>query len=71
MFVEEERDKAPFPTLIKVEKNERKPVYDLAEAVRLIKVRHFFPRSICKQKAWNFSFVLDWSGLASSLFHLC
>ncbi|KAK4768318.1 hypothetical protein SAY87_003459 [Trapa incisa] len=37
MFVEEERDKAPFPSLIKVEKNERKPVYDLAEAIRLVK----------------------------------
>lgn len=41
MFVEDERDKVPFPSLIMVEKNERKPVYDLAEAIRLVKVHVF------------------------------
>ncbi|OWM78720.1 uncharacterized protein LOC116195709 [Punica granatum] len=37
MFVEEGEDAPPFPTLLKVTKNESKPVYDLAEAIRLVK----------------------------------
>ncbi|KAF3444004.1 hypothetical protein FNV43_RR13694 [Rhamnella rubrinervis] len=35
--IEEDKMAAPFPTLIKVEKKERKPILDLTEAVRQVK----------------------------------
>lgn len=35
---EEEKVVVPFPTLIKVEKKERKPILDLMEAIRQVKV---------------------------------
>lgn len=47
MFVEEEKDTAPFPSLIKVVKNERKPVHDLAEAIRLVKVLYLLRLFTC------------------------
>lgn len=38
---EEEKMKVPFPLLIKPKKNEKPPVYDLAEAIRQVKVRYY------------------------------
>lgn len=35
---ENEKEKLPFPAPIKVVKNERKPIFDLNEALRLVKV---------------------------------
>lgn len=35
---EEEQAMVPFPTIIKAEKKESKAVYDLAEAIRLVRV---------------------------------
>lgn len=39
--LEEEKVVVPFPMLIKVEKNEKKPVLDLMEAIRQVKVCSF------------------------------
>lgn len=41
---EEERMKVPFPMLIKPKQNEKPPFYDLAEAIRQIKVRDYYPQ---------------------------
>lgn len=35
---EEDKVVVPFPTLINLEKNERKPILDLADAIRQVKV---------------------------------
>lgn len=50
--VEDDKAAAPFPTLIKVEKKERKPILDLTEAILQVKVsvnRQFclFSESCC------------------------